>query len=255
MAVVASDPQTRAARPAPKSTGTPSRESARALLRFTMSNSDAITPRGKRCFRHCERSEAIQRSMQAAPGLLPPTRSALRRTQTHRSSPCERRRVVASAPRNDEWNRSRDACASELLFKRHESSPQTHVRHFHFASPDNEGSGAPTGAVDCTCYQAQSGETAPVTGNSRGPHDKGRSPFGAPLRIDRTFVLPRPGPALPGITGSKREVCTPSPAPVQRAPRSPNTCRTGMMPRPPADQVTNLTRRTRTRSAKSRLCR
>ena len=54
------------------------------------------------------------------------------------------------------------------------------------------------------------------------------------MRIDRTCVLPRPGPALPGITGCKREFCTPSPAPVQRAPRSPNTCRTGMMPRPPA---------------------
>ena len=40
--------------------------------------------------------EAIQRLMQAAPGLLPPTRSALRRTQTHRSSQSERRRVVAS---------------------------------------------------------------------------------------------------------------------------------------------------------------
>jgi hypothetical protein len=110
--------------------------------------------------------------------------------------------------------------------------PQT--RHFHFAPPDNEGSGAPNGAPcllpgtageNCTRYQVQPRPVLP-----------GRSPFGAPLRIDGTCVLPRPGPALPGITGYKREFCTPSPAPVQRAPRSPNTCRTGMMPRPPANR-------------------
>src|SRR5580704_11038317 len=55
-------------------------------------------------------------------------------------------------------------------------------------------------------------------------------------RIDGSCLPPRPGPALPGITGCKREVCTPSPAPVQRAPRSPDTCWTGMMPRPPANK-------------------
>lgn len=76
--------------------------------------------------------------------------------------------------------------------------------------------------------------TAPVTRYSRGLHDKGRSPFGAPRRIDGSCLPPRPGPARLGITGCKREVCTPSPAPLQRAPRSPDTCRTGMMPRPPA---------------------
>src|SRR5580704_10018179 len=92
---------------------------------------------------------------------------------------------------------------------------------FHFASPDNEGSGAPNGAP-CP-LPGTAGETAPVTGYSRGPHDKGRSPFGAPLRIDGSCLPTRPGPALPGITGSKREVCTPSPAPVQRAPRSLDT--------------------------------
>jgi hypothetical protein len=55
-------------------------------------------------------------------------------------------------------------------------------------------------------------------------------------RIDGSCLPPRPGPALPGITGCKREVCTPSPAPVQRAPRSPDTRWTGMMPRPPANR-------------------
>jgi hypothetical protein len=95
------------------------------------------------------------------------------------------------------------------------------------ASPNKEGSGAPNGAG-----------TAPVTRYSRDPL-RDRSPFGAPLRIDRTFVLPRPGPALPGITGYKREFCTPSPMPVQRAPRSPDTRRTGMMPRPSATEVTS----------------
>jgi hypothetical protein len=127
---------------------------------------------------------------------------------------------------------SRDASASGFVFKRYESSPLT--RHFHFGFPDNEGSGAPTGAPRLLPDTAK--ETAPVTGYSRVPHDKGRSPFGAPLRIDRTCVLPQPGPALPGITGCKREFCTPSPAPVQRAPRSPDTCRTGMMPRPPTNK-------------------
>ena len=98
-----------------------------------------------------------------------------------------------------------------------------------------EGSGAPNGAPCLLPDTAK--RTAPVTRYSRVPHYEGRSPFGAPLRIDRTCVLPRPGPALPGITGCKRESVLsppPSPAPVQRAPRSPNTCRTGMMPRPPA---------------------
>ena len=75
---------------------------------------------------------------------------------------------------------------------------------------------------------------APVTRYSRGPHYKGRSPFGAPLRSDGTFIPTRPGPALPGNTGSTAKRA--SPMPVQQAPCSPITCRTGMMPRPSADK-------------------
>jgi hypothetical protein len=76
--------------------------------------------------------------------------------------------------------------------------------------------------------------TAPVTGNSRVPHDKGRSPFGAPQRIVERFHSTRPGPALPGIIGSTAKRA--SPTPVQQAPCSPITCRTGMMPRPSANR-------------------
>jgi hypothetical protein len=60
------------------------------------------------------------------------------------------------------------------------------------------------------------------------------------MRIDGSHLPTRPGPALPGITGYKREVCTPSPAPVQPAPGSPNTCRTGMMPKPSANKSDEL---------------
>src|SRR5580704_3112179 len=81
------------------------------------------------------------------------------------------------------------------------------------------------GAENCTCYQVQPRSLA-------GP----RTFRCSTMRIAETFVSTRPGPALPGITGSKREFCTPSPTPVQPAPGSPNTCRTGMMPKPPANR-------------------
>jgi hypothetical protein len=74
---------------------------------------------------------------------------------------------------------------------------------------------------------------APVSRYSRGPHYKGRSSFGAPLRIAETFISARPVPALPGIAGST--AVRASPTPVQQAPCSPITCRTGMMPRPSAN--------------------
>jgi|HubBroStandDraft_6_1064221.scaffolds.fasta_scaffold908108_1 hypothetical protein len=56
-------------------------------------------------------------------------------------------------PGNDgAGERSRDAIASAECHTLAMASPQP--RHFHFASPNNEGSGAPNGAVDSTCYQA-----------------------------------------------------------------------------------------------------
>jgi hypothetical protein len=83
------------------------------------------------------------------------------------------------------------------------ASPLT--RHSHFASQiTREAERRLAHLLDCTCRQAQSG-TAPVTGNSRDPHYKGRSPFGAPQRIAETFISTRLGPALPGITGCKRQ--------------------------------------------------
>jgi hypothetical protein len=87
------------------------------------------------------------------------------------------------------------------------------------------------GVENCTCYQVQPRSLA-------GPLTSRCSTADC-----RDFRLNPAGPALPGITGCKREVCTPSPAPVRRAPRSPNTCRTGMMPRPFATEVTNSCRR------------
>ena len=63
------------------------------------------------------------------------------------------------------------------------------VRNLAFLlPPKTEGSGAPNGAPCLLPDTAK--RTAPVTRYSRVPHYKGRSPFGAPLRIDRTCVLP-----------------------------------------------------------------
>jgi hypothetical protein len=85
------------------------------------------------------------------------------------------------------------------------------------------------GVENCTCYQVQPRSLAgPLTFRC------------STVRIAETFISTQPGPALPGITGYKREFCTPSPAPVQPAPGSPNTCRTGMMPRPSANKSDEL---------------
>src|SRR5579871_4682010 len=69
-------------------------------------------------------------------------------------------------------------------------------RHIHFCSPKKE--------REAERRLARNKRTAPVTGSSRDPLYEDPSPFGAPLRIDETFVSTRPGPALPGITGSTR---------------------------------------------------
>ena len=106
------------------------------------------------------------------------------------------------------------------------ASPQ--ARHFHFCFPDNEGSGAPIGAGGRELHLLPGTAAILFTGP--------RTFRCSTMRIAETFVSTRPGPALPGITGCKREFRTPSPAPVQPAPGSPNTCRTGMMPRPPANR-------------------
>ena len=50
---------------------------------------------------------------------------------------------------------------------------------------------------NCTCYQVQPRSLL-----------QDRSPFGAPLRIVRSCLPTRPGPALPGITGSLRGLHT-----------------------------------------------
>ncbi len=132
--------------------------------------------------------------------------------------------------RNDELHRSRDALASEFLSKRYESSPRMHVGP-RCLLPLNKGSGAPNGAPgDC---QAQSWGCTRYQVQPR-PLLQGRSPFGAPLRFDGSCLPPRPGPALPGNTGSTAKRA--SPMPVQQAPCSPITCRTGMMPKLSADK-------------------
>src|SRR5580704_13532385 len=102
-------------------------------------------------------------------------------------------------------------------------SPRTHARHFHFASL-KEGSGAPTGAVDCHLLPGTARrELHPLPGTAASLMTRAAHLSALHYRIDGSCLPTRPGPALPGITGSKREVCTPSPAPVQRAPRSLDT--------------------------------
>ena len=84
-----------------------------------------------------------------------------------------------------------------------QASPRTHMRHFILLPPITREAERRT-AHRARC-QTRPEETAPVTRYSRGLHYKGRSPFGAPLRIDRTFVLPRPGQRLlesPDANGS-----------------------------------------------------
>jgi hypothetical protein len=105
------------------------------------------------------------------------------------------------------------------------ASPQ--LRHFHFCFPDKRGKRSTDWCGGRELHLLPGTATIPC----------GTAHLSVLHCADcRDFVSTRPGPALPGITGCKREVCTPSPAPVQRAPRSPDTRWTGMMPRPPANR-------------------
>jgi hypothetical protein len=105
------------------------------------------------------------------------------------------------------------------------------VSHAFSASLDNEGSGAPNGA--------KGRELHPLPGT-------------APAFMTKAGHLPvlhytdcrdfRPNPARASASWNHRMQTTMgfpptiSPVPVQPAPGSPNTCRTGMMPRPPANR-------------------
>ena len=87
-------------------------------------------------------------------------------------------------------------------------------------------------------------ELPPLPGTSRDPHYKGPlAAFGAPTARCRDFRL---NPARASASWNYRMQTamgfppTTSPAPVQRAPRSPNTRRTGMMPRPSANESDEL---------------
>src|ERR1700749_4798710 len=74
------------------------------------------------------------------------------------------------------------------------ASPQP--RHFHFCFPDNEGSGAPIGAGGRELHLLPGTAAILFTGP--------RTFRCSTMRIAETFVSTRPGPALPGITGSTR---------------------------------------------------
>jgi hypothetical protein len=110
------------------------------------------------------------------------------------------------------------------------ASPQP--RHFHFAFPDKTREAEHRlvqGVENCTCYQVQPRSFL-----------RDRSPFGVLHYADcRDFHL---DPARASASWNHRMQTTMgfpptiSPVPVQPAPGSPNTCRTGMMPRPPANR-------------------
>jgi len=131
-------------------------------------------------------------------------------------------------------SRSRDAIASAKVSRVAMASPQP--RHFHFA-PQKRGKRSTERCGGLHLLPGKSGrELHPLPGTAAAFMTKAAHLSVLHDRIDGSHHPTRPGPALPGITRCKREFCTPSPAPVQRAPRSPNTCRTGMMPRPPANR-------------------
>ena len=150
--------------------------------------------------RHCERSEATQRSMQAAPGLL--------------------RRF---ASRNDEFSRSRSAPAPCSFHALNGFASDGSERHFF--APFKRG--------------RRSAERRTKVQGSR-TRKTARPDW--PRSCKRTARLPAlhrghaPGtlhPQLgPGRASWNHRIQTggPSPAPVQRAPRSPVTRRTGRCP-------------------------
>ena len=141
--------------------------------------------RGNDEARHCERSEAIQRLCK-------------------RPLDC----FVAAAPRNDEHSRSRDAIAPAGCHALAMALPQP--RHFHFASPEKRGKRSTERCGGLHLLPGKSGrELHPLPGTAASLMTRAAHLSALHYRIDGSCLPTRPGPALPGITGSKREVCTP----------------------------------------------
>jgi hypothetical protein len=134
----------------------------------------------------------------------PPSRSALRRTQTRRSSPSERRRVAGA----DEWHRSRDAVCirvvdhasrrlasngREAISLLPEKGRRSAERRIHFRLPRRLSRRS----------RAPFSPPSPACGGGLG---RGHARLSALLPVMRRDFTPDSAwAALPGITGSRRE--------------------------------------------------
>jgi len=154
---------------------------------------------------------------------LPPTRSALRWTQTHRSSQSERRRVA-----------EQDKGCCGFPFTAQVFSASRCSSHPSFCSRFNKGASNRREAIP---YWPPTKEAERRTAHLGYPHLKemrarpyaSRSPFGAPPRLCAEIFRSQLGP---GRASWNRRMQTggPSPTPVQQAPCSPITRRTGRCP-------------------------
>jgi hypothetical protein len=144
----------------------------------------------------------------------------------------------ASHRSSDKRKRSRDASASEFL-PRHATN--------HFASGEKGRRSADRRHIRSAPLRVRRRALSSPPALAREKLGGVRPPFGAPPRFS-----PRFHPRLNSGRASwnhRMQTGGPSPAPVQRAPRSPITRRTGRCPKPPARAVYRCARENRSRSA------
>ena len=136
--------------------------------------------------------------------------------------------------RADKRNRSRDAFASEFLFKLQEECLKR-TGGISFASPTRE------------AERRTTRPRYPYLHKTRARSLTDRSPFGAPPRLYAGTFQPQLG--LGRASWNRRmQTGGPSPTPVQQAPCSPITRRTGRCPDRLRNKVTSSIRKNRSRS-------